>query len=125
MLMLERPKLRDGFQGRGFKGSGGRGPQRCDQLMHSSWTLVGMKVKFRASSTFCFQPSRSLFCGQQFLSGGGSASCRNYSEMCIWALSISFRELGVWCFYVVIFQSKLLPVSCPTAVLYFLHFHVS
>ena len=56
--MLKRPKLRDGFQGRGFKGSVREGAAECVISLCTVLGLVGMKVKFRASSTFCFQPSR-------------------------------------------------------------------
>ena len=55
-LMLKRPELPDGFQGRGFKGSMREGAAECVISLCTVLGLVGMKVKFRASSTFCFQP---------------------------------------------------------------------
>ena len=55
-LMLRRPELRDGFQGRGFKGSVREGATEYVISLCTILGLVGMKVKFKASSTFCFQP---------------------------------------------------------------------
>ena len=56
------------------------------------WTvlgLVGIKVKFQASSGFWFQLVEGLCsCGQQFSSGEGSASCKNDLGMCVRPLSI-------------------------------------
>jgi hypothetical protein len=50
-LMLRRPKLPDGFQGRGFKGRGRRG---CWGMASSCRILrwISIRVTFQASLTF-------------------------------------------------------------------------
>ena len=77
------------------------GAPRC---MISRWTvlrLLGIKVQFQASSTFCVQPVSGLCsCGQQFSSGGGLLPIE--TRLCGRPLSISFRELGVQWFCCVV-----------------------
>ena len=51
-LMLKRPKLPDGFQGRGFKGSVREGTAGYMISLCKILRLVGIKVKFQASSTW-------------------------------------------------------------------------
>ena len=55
-LMLKRPKLPYGFQGRGFKGSVRDGAAVCVISLCTILGWVGIKVKFQASSAFWFQP---------------------------------------------------------------------
>ena len=65
----------------------------------NSRTILGLvvtKAQFQASSIFWFQTVSDLCsCSQQFSTGGGSASYKNNSGMCVRSLSVSFRELGV------------------------------
>ena len=55
-LMFKTPKLPDGFQRRGFKGSVREGFARCVISSCTVLGLVGIKVKFQASSDSWFQP---------------------------------------------------------------------
>lgn len=119
-LMLRRPELPDGFQGRGFKGSMREGAAECVISLCTVLGLVGMKVKFRASSTFCFQPVQDLCsCGQQFLSGGGLLPVET-TQKCVSGLHPYLSgnwEFGVSMWWIFSLNSYQLP--CPTAVLYF------
>lgn len=67
--------------------------------MISSWKIlpsVGIKVKFQVSSVFRFQPVYVLCSwGQQFSSGGGSASFKNKLRMCQAFIHI-FQGTGSW-----------------------------
>ena len=93
--MLKRPKLPDGFQGRGFKGSGRGGFRVHDQLVHNSqigWhqgevsSIINPLVSTSLGST--------LLWSEVFI-WWGSASYKNNLGMCVRPLSVSFRELGV------------------------------
>ena len=48
-LMLQRPELPDGFQGRGFKGSVREGAAGCVISLYKIFGLVGIKVNFPPS----------------------------------------------------------------------------
>lgn len=113
--MLRRPELPDGLQRSGFY-SVMEGAPRC---MISRWTvlrLLGIKVQFQASSTFCVQPVSGLCsCGQQFSSGG---LLPIETRMCGRPLSISFRELGVQWFCCVVVM-VLSDTSFPAWQLFF------
>ena len=80
-----------------FKGSGRDGAAGCMFSLCTILGLVGVKVKFRASPIFWFQPVWGLRAwGQQFSAGvGGGCLCKNNLGVCVRPLSISFRELGV------------------------------
>ena len=77
--------------------------------MISSWAilrLVGIKLKFQVSPTFLFQPTQSLCtCGQQFLSGGGSASHKNNLGVLVSGLYLylsgnsEFGDSAIWQIY--------------------------
>ena len=51
-LMLKRPELPDDFQARGFKGRVREGAAVCMISLYTILGLIGIKVKFQASSTF-------------------------------------------------------------------------
>ena len=55
-VMLKGLELPDGFHGRGFKGSVRKGATGCMISLCPILGLVGIRVKFQASSTFWFQP---------------------------------------------------------------------
>ena len=67
-----------------------------EQCVTNSWTilgLVGIKVKFQASSIFRFQSVQSLcFHGQQVFIWNWSASCKNNLAMCVMPLYISEKQ---------------------------------
>ena len=113
------------FRGGVLKAVWGRGPQSVWSAYAQFLDWLAWRWNLEHHQPFAFSHLGSLFLWSAVFVWRGSASCINYSEMCVWALSISFRELGVWCFYVVDFQSKLLPVSLPNSCSLFLHFHFS
>ena len=55
-LVLKRPKLPNGFQGRGFKYSVREGAAGCVISLYTILRLIGIKVKFQAPSMLWFQP---------------------------------------------------------------------
>ena len=75
-LMLKRPELPDGFQGRVFMGKiWSEGSRVCDFLLIGWWR--GNRVVFQES---CVQPEVTIL-----HQGGGLSSCRTqkYFVMCI------------------------------------------
>lgn len=79
-LKLETPRLADGFQGRGFRGQVREGLQGICTA-GAVFRLVGIKVKFRASSAFCFPPGLESTClYREFSPSGG---LENIFRMCV------------------------------------------
>ena len=69
-----------------------------DQLVDSSW--IGWH-QGEVSSIIHLLVSTSLdsvFCSQQFSSGGSLLPIKNKLGMCVKPLAVSFRELEVWQF---------------------------
>ena len=100
-LILKRPKLPDGFQGKGFQGSVREGAAVCELSLLLALGLIGSS---EVSSIIILLVSTSL--GSLCLWSAvfiwwESASHKNNSGMCVRPLSISFRELWVQWFYVV------------------------
>ena len=82
-LVFKTPKLPDGFQRRGFKGSVREGFARCVLSSCTFLGLVGIKVKFQASSASWFQPVQGLCSSsRQFSSGGCLLPVKANQDVC-------------------------------------------